>query len=118
LLVYDLQHHSDRTLQDLIFEGWYAERSRFRAAPLRDMDPTNCRRSIRAGLCAIKQRSKIVFQVRRILLSALPVYAASTVFASALVRLAQPIDVDVVGEIAKRHAGRFLRQFRYSLEFR
>ena len=51
-------------------------------------------------------------------LRGLPVHARRAVLARAPVRLAQPVDVDVMGERRERHVGRFPRQLRYPFEFR
>ena len=65
-----------------------------------------------------EQRPEVVLQMRRVLLRGLSVHARRAVLARAPVRLAQPVDVDVVRERRERHVGRFPRQLRYPFEFR
>jgi hypothetical protein len=54
-------------------------------------------RHVTAGFGTFQQRAQIVIQVPRILFGCLPVYASGSVLARALIRLAQPVSVDVVG---------------------
>ena len=46
------------------------------------------------------------------------VHASDAVLARASIRLAQPVDVDVMGERRQCRLGHLARQFRYPLEFR
>ena len=78
-------------------------------------DPPHRRRPVRAGLRAVEQRPEVVLQVRCVLLRRLSVHARGPVLARAPVRLAQPVDVDVVGQRRERHLRRLPRQRRYPL---
>jgi hypothetical protein len=85
---------------------------------LRDVDPPHRRREVRSGLRVVEQRPEVVLQMRRVLGRGLSIDARRPVFARARVRLAKPVDVDVMGKRGQRHLGRFSRQRRYPIESR
>jgi site-specific DNA recombinase len=117
LFVDGLQHHGNRPLKHLILEGWNPNGPCLPIA-LRDMHTPHGRCSVRARLRAFQQRAEVVLQVRCVVFRALSVHACRAVLTRAPVRFLEPVDVDVVGERRKRHLRRFLRQFRYLLDFR
>jgi hypothetical protein len=57
-------------------------------------------------------------QVPRVLVGCLAVYASGSVLARATIRLAQPVDVDVIGKRGQCRLRHLARQFCYSLKFR
>ena len=105
LLVDGLQHHRDRALQDLVLEGGNADGSRLRPAPLRDVDPPHRRRPVRARLRAFEKRLEIALQIAPRTPPRFAHPRPCTVLARASVRLAQPVEVDVMGKRRERLVG-------------
>jgi EAL domain-containing protein (putative c-di-GMP-specific phosphodiesterase class I) len=69
-------------------------------------------------LCAVEKRPEIVLQILRVLIRGLTVHSHGSVFAHTSVRLAHPIDIDMVRERLQTDSGLALRQLRYPFEFR
>jgi hypothetical protein len=82
------------------------------------MHSSNWWRYVAAGFGPFEQRAEILLQVARILVGGLPVHASSSILARAAICLAQPVDVDVMGERRQCRLRHLARQFRYPLEFR
>ena len=86
LLVDGFEHHRHGALKNLVLKGRDAQRSGFRTAVLRDIDPPHGWRAVRAGLRAVEQRLEVFFQVRCIFGRALPVHACGPALARASIR--------------------------------
>jgi hypothetical protein len=87
LLVDRLQHHRDRTLEDLVLKRRYAERARAPVA-LRDVHATNGRCAVRTRTKASEQRLEVLLEIAPVLLRRLPVHTHRCVLTRAPVRFA------------------------------
>ena len=70
------------------------------------------------GARAAEKRLEILLQMLCVLRRRLPVDSRGTVLARASIRLAQPVDVDVMCQRRERLVRQLLRQFRYPFDFR
>src|SRR5271157_2290391 len=68
------------------------------ARALRHVDSSHGRRLVAAGLHALEEIAEVLIEMLRVLLGRLSVDPGGTVLARAPVRLAQPVDVDVVSQ--------------------
>jgi len=89
-----------------------------RAIALRDVHASHRWRHVAARLGAFEQGAEVFIKIPRVLVGCLPVYASGSVLARAPIRLAQPVDVDVMGERRQCRLRHLARQFRYPLKFR
>src|SRR5215831_9279727 len=97
LLVDGLQHHDDRPLRYLIFEGWKAERpERSGSIALGDVHPPDRRRLITARLDALEEVRKVGLQVSRILCCRRTVDSGSTILAGEPVGFPHPLQIEDV----------------------
>ena len=76
------------------------------------------RSPIAAGLCAFEQPSEVALEIGRVFVRALSVDAPCPVLARTPMRLAHPVDVDVMSQRRQRRVCKLLRQVRYLLESR
>jgi hypothetical protein len=103
-LVNGFQHHQHRTLEDFILECGNPEGPRLaRRAGLGDMYSTHRRCHVRAGLGAVEQILKVGHQVRLIVFRGSSIHADGAVFAGSEIGQVQPLDVDVMRQVRKRH---------------
>src|SRR5215467_5778074 len=97
LFIDGLQHHDNRPLTHLIFEGWKAKGpKRSRSIRLRNIHSPNGWSLIAARLDALQEVHKIGFQVLRVLCRRHPVDARGTVLAGEPVGFLHPFRVDDV----------------------
>src|SRR5215467_7894536 len=119
LLVDGLQHHDDRSLCYLIFEGWKTEGpERFSSIALGDVHPPDRWRLVAAGLDALQEVGKIGLQVLRILGRRHTVDTGSTILAGEPVGFPHPIQVEDVVQRGQCHPAFRSCQFSYLLPFR
>src|SRR5271157_1319649 len=98
LLADGLQHHQHGPLKELVLKGWNADGAPLLARALRHVDSSHGRRLVAAGLHALEKIAEILIEMLRVLLGRLSVDPGGAVLARAPVRLAQPVDVDVVSQ--------------------
>src|SRR5215510_15703154 len=117
LLVDGFQHHDNRPLTHLVFEGWKAE---WPTRPIRlgYIYPSDRRRLIAARLEALQEIQKIGLQVLRILRRSDTVDTESTILAGEPVRFPHPFQVDDVVQRGQSHPSFRSCQFGYPLPFR
>ena len=89
LLVDRLQHHADRPLRHLIFEGWDPERP-LRAVRFGYLHPAYRRSFVTAGTNSAKKILQVRFKVRFVLRSNDPVDAGRTTLAGQPIGLPHP----------------------------
>src|SRR5271167_3996669 len=118
LLVYRLQGHDDRTLEDFVLQGRYPQRTSFIARPFGNSHPTHWWCPIGARLGALQKRLQVPFQVPQVVFSGLAIDTHGTVQTRPPDGFAQPIEVEMVVERGEPHRRRLLCQLRYSLLFR
>src|SRR5215472_7836543 len=118
LLVNCLQYHDYRPLKHLVLEGRYPDGTRLRAISFWYVHSPNRWCHVAAGLDPFEQRAEVFLQVARIILGRLSVHAGGSVLARAPIRLAQPVDIDVLSKRRQCHLRHLARQLRYPLEFR
>ena len=116
-LVDRLQHHDDRPLCHLVFERWNAERP-LRAVRLGNVDPTDRRGDVAAGLDALQEGREIGLQVRLVCRRRHAVDAGRSILARQPVRLPYPFQVDNVVKRGQNCPRLGSRQFGYPLSFR
>src|SRR5215813_4092310 len=116
LLVDGLQHHDDRSLCHLIFEGWKTEGpERFSSIALGDVHPPDRWRLVAAGLDALQEVGKIGLQVLRIVCRHHTVDTGSTILAGEPVGFPHPIQVEDVVQRGQCHPAFRSCQFSYPL---
>src|SRR5215472_9079579 len=119
LLVDGLQHHDDRSLCYLIFEGWKTEGpERFSSIALGDVHPPDRWRLVAAGLDALQEVGKIGLQVLRVLGRRHTVDTGSAILAGEPVGFPHPIQVEDVVQRGQCHPAFRSCQFSYPLPFR
>src|SRR5215470_17639376 len=119
LLVDGLQHHDDRSLCHLIFEGWKTEGpERFSSIALGDVHPPDRWRLVAAGLDALQEVRKIGLQVLRVLCRHDTVDTGSTILAGEPVGFPHPFQVEDVVQRGQCHPAFRSCQFSYPLPFR
>ena len=117
LLVDGFQHHDDRSLRHLVFEGRDAERPS-RAVCLGDVCPAHRRRLVAAGLDAIDEVAEIGVQLRLVVRRRHTVDASRPILARPLVGLPHPFQIDDVVQRGQHFSGLAPRQFGYPSPFR
>ena len=118
LLVDRLEHHRHRPLQHLVLESGDPDRAHRLAVALRDLHPAHRRRLVAAGLEALQQRAEVGLESLGVLGRSLPVDAHGPVLARPTVRLAQKLEVDVMGQRGQHPLRVSPRQLCYPLESR
>src|SRR5208337_1692990 len=98
LLANGFQHHQYGPLEELVLEGRNADGARLLARALRHVDSSHGRRLVAAGLHALEEIAEILIEMLRVFLGRLSVDPSGAVLARAPVRLAQPVDVDVMSQ--------------------
>src|SRR5262245_33817529 len=118
LLIDGLQHHDNRPLRHLIFEGWEAEGpKRSGSITLGDVHPPDRRCLIAAGLDALQEMRKIGLQVLRILCRRHTVDAGGTILAGEPVGFPHPFQIDDMVQRGQSHPAFRSCQFSYPLSF-
>ena len=113
------QNHHDRPLQDLVFDGRYADRAGlgFRA-PFRNTHTSHRGCSVSARLGPRQKRVEVFLQARFVVVPGLTIDAGRPVLTGFPERFTQPVDVQVVVQGRERHLRRLGRKQSDSSLFR